>query len=87
LAKIAASTINHADDAADASGETTEIVEILDIPVTVSKGRRKKTDVDSGALDSVLDALPEPSDPGQGRGRRRRVSTASITAEATDSAE
>ena len=87
LAKIAASTINHGDEGAESSAETTEVVEILDIPVTVTKGRRKKTELDSAALDSVLDALPEPSDPGQGRGRRRRVSTASITAEATDPVE
>ena len=87
LAKIAASTINHVDDAVESSAEGTEVVEILDIPVTVTKGRRKKADLDSAALDSVLDALPEPSDPGQGRGRRRRVSTASITAEATDPVE
>ena len=87
MAKIAASTINHVDDAVESSAEGTEVVEILDIPVTVTKGRRKKADLDSAALDSVLDALPEPSDPGQGRGRRRRVSTASITAEATDPVE
>jgi len=93
LAKIAASTLAQADDASaasaassEASGETTEVMEILDIPVTITKGRRKKSDVSSTALDSVLDALPEPSDPGQGRPKRRRVSTDSITAEVTEPA-
>jgi ribonuclease E len=90
LAKIAASTLAQADDASaassQASGETTEVMEILDIPVTITKGRRKKSDVSSTALDSVLDALPEPSDPGKGRPKRRRVSTDSITAEVTEPA-
>jgi ribonuclease E len=63
-----------------ASTEPAEVTEILDIPITMSKGRRKKSDVSSAALDSVLDALPEPSDPGKGRPKRRRVSTDSITA-------
>ena len=40
-----------------------------------SKGPRTETDV---LLDSVLDALPEPKAPGQGRGRRR-VTTAALT--------
>jgi ribonuclease E len=69
-----------------ASTETSEVTEILDIPVTITKGRRKKADVNSAALESVLDALPEPSDPGKGRPKRRRVSTDSITAEVTEPA-
>jgi ribonuclease E len=60
------------------------VTEILDIPITISKGRRKKSDVSSAALDSVLDALPEPSDPGKGRPKRRRVSTDSITASVSE---
>ena len=90
LAKIAASTLSQSDDAAgsssDTSTETSEVTEILDIPVTITKGRRKKADVNSAALESVLDALPEPSDPGKGRPKRRRVSTDSITAEVTEPA-
>jgi ribonuclease E len=30
-------------------------------------------------LDSVLDALPQPKQPGQGRSRNRRVTTASLS--------
>jgi hypothetical protein len=60
------------------------VTEILDIPITISKGRRKKSDVSSAALDSVLDALPEPSDACKGRPKRRRVSTVSITASVSE---
>ncbi|MEO6309647.1 MAG: Rne/Rng family ribonuclease [Leifsonia sp.] len=55
-----------------------ESVEILDIPVRKSQ-RGKRTvskQVTDQLLDSVLDALPEPKQPGQGRSRSRRVSTA-----------
>ncbi|WIB36850.1 hypothetical protein [Curtobacterium sp. MCJR17_043] len=34
-------------------------------------------------LDSVLQALPEPKQPGQGRSRSRRVSSGSISAPAS----
>jgi ribonuclease E len=37
----------------------------------------------SQLLDSVLDALPEPKQPGQGRTRSRRVSTAAVSAPAS----
>ncbi|RWZ51882.1 ribonuclease E/G [Labedella phragmitis] len=55
---------------------------ILDIPIapTGASGSQK---VDKRAaedlLGSVLDALPEPKRPGQGRGRSRRVTTAALT--------
>jgi ribonuclease E len=55
---------------------------ILDIPIapTGANGGQK---VDKRAaedlLGSVLDALPEPKRPGQGRGRSRRVTTAALT--------
>jgi ribonuclease E len=55
---------------------------ILDIPIAPagSAGTQK---VDKRAaedlLGSVLDALPEPKRPGQGRGRSRRVTTAALT--------
>ncbi|MGG7464160.1 Rne/Rng family ribonuclease [Plantibacter sp. YIM 135347] len=55
-------------------------IAILDIPLTpiAEKPRRATVDTEH-LLDSVLDALPEPKKPGQGRGRSRRVSTASLT--------
>jgi ribonuclease E len=55
-----------------------ESVAILDIPVRKSS-RNKRTvskQVTDQLLDSVLDALPEPKQPGQGRSRSRRVTTA-----------
>lgn len=53
-------------------------VAILDIPVTTSPRNRRPVSkqVTDQLLDSVLDALPEPKQPGQGRSRSRRVSTA-----------
>jgi ribonuclease E len=81
LAQIAASTV------AVTTGPTAiaeelpveETVEILDIPVTRSRrGQRKTKSLDADVLlGSVLEALPEPKQPGQGRGRvSRRVSSA-----------
>jgi len=58
-------------------------VAILDIPVAVTKRepRQVRDDAES-LLDSVLQALPEPKQPGQGRSRSRRVSSPSISAPA-----
>lgn len=55
-----------------------ESVDILDIPVKKSTrtARRPSKQVSDQLLDSVLDSLPEPKQPGQGRGRSRRVTTA-----------
>jgi ribonuclease E len=55
-----------------------ESVAILDIPVRKSsRGKRTVSkQVTDQLLDSVLDALPEPKQPGQGRSRSRRVTTA-----------
>jgi len=56
-------------------------VEILDIPVQSSTrgGRRISTEAAEEILGSVLEALPEPNAPGQGRSRRsRRVSTGTV---------
>jgi len=54
-------------------------VTLLDIPVVAAPvNRRPKTKDAEQLLDSVLDALPQPKQPGQGRGRSRRVSTAAI---------
>lgn len=74
IAQIAASTLGVDTSESDS---TPEVVEILDIPV-VKKSRSKKTAVSADAaeeiLENVLDALPEPKQPGTGRGRSRRVS-------------
>ncbi|TFC54234.1 Rne/Rng family ribonuclease [Cryobacterium sp. TMT2-15-1] len=55
-----------------------EPVAILDIPVKKSSRSRRPVSkqVTDQLLDSVLDALPEPKQPGQGRSRSRRVTTA-----------
>jgi ribonuclease E len=89
IAQIAASTLGVDTTETDS---TPEIVEILDIPV-VKKSRSKKSVVSADAaeeiLENVLDALPEPKQPGTGRGRSRRASTpassSSLEAEVKDS--
>ncbi|CAD5996324.1 Rne/Rng family ribonuclease [Agreia sp. COWG] len=57
-------------------------VDILDIPVAKAPAsQRRISNRDAEVLlDSVLDALPEPKQPGQGRSRSRRVSTAALSA-------
>ncbi|MGN8027933.1 Rne/Rng family ribonuclease [Microbacterium sp. 22242] len=85
LAQIAASTRVASGEAP--AGETpVEIV--VEAPAERVKKPRKKRGSDRGKgpkteaeqlLDSVLDALPEPKAPGQGR-NRRRVSTAGLSA-------
>jgi ribonuclease E len=59
---------------------------ILEIPVapTATNRRRISTRDAEVLLDSVLDALPEPKQPGQGRSRSRRVSTAALSAPTPD---
>ncbi len=61
--------------------ESPEPVAILDIPVarTPKNNRRVKAKDAEQLLDSVLDALPQPKQPGQGRSRNRRVTTASLS--------
>jgi len=61
-----------------ASVDRSETVAILDIPVKKSSRSRRPVSkqVTDQLLDSVLDALPEPKLPGQGRSRSRRVTTA-----------
>ncbi|TFB97836.1 Rne/Rng family ribonuclease [Cryobacterium adonitolivorans] len=58
--------------------DSVEGVAILDIPVQKSPRSRRPVSkqVTDQLLDSVLDALPEPKQPGQGRSRSRRVTTA-----------
>jgi len=64
--------------AAEASDAGSESLAILDIPVTKSTSgkRRASKQVTDQMLDSVLESLPEPKQPGQGRARSRRVTTA-----------
>ncbi|WP_263091726.1 Rne/Rng family ribonuclease [Curtobacterium sp. RIT-PI-V] len=64
---------------------TDNTVAILDIPLGAAPKREPRQvapDAES-LLDSVLQALPEPKQPGQGRSRSRRVSSPSISAPAT----
>lgn len=85
LAQIAASTISPVVESA-AAAETVDVQ--AEEPVTIERPKkaRKKRGSDrkepkspaEQLLESVLDALPEPKAPGQGRGRRR-VSTAALT--------
>jgi len=58
--------------------DSNQAVAILDIPLQKSPRNRRPVSkqVTDQLLDSVLDALPEPKQPGQGRSRSRRVTTA-----------
>ncbi len=67
-------------------------VEILDIPVPVARSargsRRVSTQDAEQLLDSVLGALPEPKQPGQGRTRgSRRASSSGAVVTPTEAAE
>ncbi|TFD79010.1 Rne/Rng family ribonuclease [Cryobacterium sp. Sr8] len=64
--------------AAEAEPQASEAVAILDIPVkkTTRTRRTVSKQVTDQMLDSVLESLPEPKQPGQGRSRSRRVTTA-----------
>ncbi|TAM70139.1 MAG: ribonuclease E/G [Microbacteriaceae bacterium] len=66
---------------ADVPAPSVEPVAILDIPVTVATTStpRLASKEAEHLLETVLEALPEPKQPGQGRNRRRRVTTASLT--------
>lgn len=80
LAQIAASTIQPHEEAAAAAVEEPVAAER---PERAKRPRRKKADSAPKSdadrlLDSVLEALPEPKAPGQGRARRR-VTTAALT--------
>ncbi|QCQ18092.1 Rne/Rng family ribonuclease [Microbacterium sp. RG1] len=87
LAQIAASTIHPGSEEAivsdvEVSVATVEVVEqVEERPRAKRKKPRHEAKPKSEKellLDSVLDALPEPKAPGQGRGRRR-VTTAALT--------
>jgi ribonuclease E len=62
----------------DLTRANTGSVEILDIPVRKSPRTRRTVSkqVTDQLLGSVLESLPEPKQPGQGRSRSRRVTTA-----------
>lgn len=86
LAQIAASTIHAPVDAAAVEEAVVAVVEEASEPAPEKPKRRKKKAEAAEKpksekellLDSVLNALPEPKAPGQGRGRRR-VTTAALT--------
>ncbi|MFH8249996.1 Rne/Rng family ribonuclease [Microbacterium sp. B2969] len=85
LAQIAASTIHHHDEAPHADAiETPVEVPVEPAPERPKKPRKKRGESKAPRtekellLDSVLNALPEPKAPGQGRARRR-VTTAALT--------
>jgi ribonuclease E len=94
LARVAASTVLHTTEIPviaeqAASAEATEAaVEILDIPVTKAtrQQRRISTHDAEQILDSVLEALPEPKQPGQGRSRvsRRAGSSGQVVSAPTN---
>ena len=77
LAMVAAKTVPHHEHEDPTPADVP--VEILDIPVVKSSrgGRKPRTADAEVILDSVLEALPEPKQPGQGRARTsRRASSA-----------
>ena len=86
LAQIAASTLAPNAEVAEVAVELPEATTDAPAKAERPKKTRKKRGADRNGpkspaeqlLDSVLDALPEPKAPGQGRGRRR-VSTAALT--------
>jgi ribonuclease E len=67
---------------AEAPAQASPAIEILDIPVAKAPAAQKRISEQDAVslLDSVLEALPEPKQPGHGRSRSRRVSTAALSA-------
>jgi ribonuclease E len=86
LAQIAASTIHPSAEEEAAAAAAVAVVEVeAPVEAPAKKPRRKRESAakaprseKEALLDSVLDALPEPKAPGQGRARRR-VTTAALT--------
>ena len=65
--------LNEAHDSQDLYDEV-ESIEILDIPVRARGRKSRRATADASVLlDSVLDALPEPKSPGEGRAKGRSV--------------
>ena len=86
LAQVAASTVHtdHADhaEADHVPAPVESVVEpdestVLDIPVARSRKSSRRVSNADDLLDSVLEALPEPKQPGQGRTRVSRRATSS----------
>jgi ribonuclease E len=88
LAQIAASTVPHSEHS-EQSSEPEKVAEvavaaaesavaILDIPVQKQQNNRRRISSKDAEqiLDSVLEALPEPKQPGQGRRTSRRAGSA-----------
>ena len=79
------------ESATTGTGEVAEeaAVEILDIPVKKNSRspRRISTHDAEQILDSVLDALPEPKQPGQGRSRVSRRASSAGTVRTSESSE
>ncbi|MFC6355519.1 Rne/Rng family ribonuclease [Luethyella okanaganae] len=69
------------DEASARPADDVAPVAILDIPVAkASRSQRPVSQQDAEQLlDSVLEALPQPKQPGQGRSRSRRVTTAGLS--------
>jgi ribonuclease E len=65
----------------DEESSPAEPVAILDIPVKMNGNTKPRLASKEAEhlLETVLEALPEPKQPGQGRNRSRRVTTASLT--------
>ncbi|WP_261799169.1 Rne/Rng family ribonuclease [Microbacterium wangchenii] len=86
LAQIAASTIaTPAADEDGPQGAPDPVEQVAEAPAPARKTRKKRSDASKSErtekdllLDSVLNALPEPKAPGQGRSRRR-VTTAALS--------
>lgn len=76
VAQIAASTIA----AHEAAGEQSLISSLqVNDPDASATAAKARTHAPVNALDAVLQALPEPTAPGQGRRKSRRVTTQTIT--------
>jgi ribonuclease E len=76
VAQIAASTIA----AHEAAGEQSLISSLqVNDPDASAAAAKARTHAPVNALDAVLQALPEPTAPGQGRRKSRRVTTQTIT--------
>ncbi|MEP6482500.1 MAG: Rne/Rng family ribonuclease [Rhodoglobus sp.] len=93
LARVAASTVPHANESAAVATEgaapvAAEPVAILDIPVAKApRQQRRISNHDAEQiLDSVIEALPEPKQPGQGRSRvsRRAGSSGQVVSAPTN---
>ncbi|HET8957049.1 MAG TPA: ribonuclease E/G, partial [Microcella sp.] len=91
-AKQPAQPAQQAAPTSDASAEqpADQVVEILDIPIPVTKQPRTRPAVDPSAaeqlLGSVLESLPEPPAPGTRKRASRRATTGTITAAPTGEA-